>query len=468
MQVSELIFKKAKEHFFLALNHILEENWIGAERELKISLQYVPNRVSTITNLCATLIKLKKVEEAGDLIEKALTLDPENSELLLNKGILFSEKKRYSDALASYERSIELKPDYAEAWNNRGVALNDLKRHDEALASYERSIELKPDYAEAIYNKALLQLTQRDFLQGFKNYLWRWQTKNFPDKPLQTFLPFCNSESIDDRVFLWAEQGLGDEIFYASMLSQANSIWPKITLSADKRLLSIFKRSFPRIEVIDRKSNNSARVEKDFTAQAPIGSLGYLLKLDSELIASSRKPFLLPDNEKTLQIKQNPPFASGKLVCGLAWKSSNANFGDAKSVSLWDFMPLFNNKNLSFVNLQYGNVNADIKQINNQLNTNLYQLKDLDLFNDIDGLLSTIDACDLVVTTSNVTAHLAGSIGKRGCVLVPFSKGRIWYWHLNNLYSFWYPSLRVFYQDHPNNWSSTINQMTLWLEENWT
>jgi len=145
MQESDLIFEKAKEHFFLGLDHISKERWNDAEKELKISLDYIPNRVSTLTNLCATLIKLKKFQEASDLIEKTRTIDPQNAELILNHGILLAEEKRHEEALASYERAIEFKPDYAEAWLNRGVALNDLKRYEEALANYERAIELKPD-----------------------------------------------------------------------------------------------------------------------------------------------------------------------------------------------------------------------------------------------------------------------------------------------------------------------------------
>jgi len=153
MQESDSMFQKAKEHFLLALDHISKKSWDEAEKELQISLDYIPNRISTLTNLCATLIKQKKFQEASNLIKKARTIDPENVELILNHGLLLAEEKQYVEAVASYDRAIELKPDYAEAWSNRGIALNELKRHEEALASYERSIELNPDYAEAWSNR---------------------------------------------------------------------------------------------------------------------------------------------------------------------------------------------------------------------------------------------------------------------------------------------------------------------------
>jgi hypothetical protein len=159
------------------------------------------------------------------------------------------------------------------------------------------------------------------------------------------------------------------------------------------------------------------------------------------------------------------PFTSDKIVCGLAWSSINKDFGNEKSIDLIELEPILKNPKLEFINLQYGQTHSDIQKVREHFGIDIHQIEGLDIFHDIDGLLSLIQACDLVITTSNVTAHLAGSIGKKGCVLVPFSKGKIWYWHLNDLYSFWYPSLRVFYQDNPDGWISTVNQMINWIQE---
>jgi hypothetical protein len=134
-------------------------------------------------------------------------------------------------------------------------------------------------------------------------------------------------------------------------------------------------------------------------------------------------------------------------------------------MNLTELEPLFANPDLSFVNLQYGSVDADIRQASDLFKTEIHQVPGLDVFNDIDGLLALIEACDLVITTSNLTAHLAGSIGKRGCVIVPFAKGRIWYWHLSDTFSLWYPSLRVFYQQDPKSWSGTISEVADWIKQ---
>ena len=103
--------------------------------------------------------------------------------------------------------------------------------------------------------------------------------------------------------------------------------------------------------------------------------------------------------------------------------------------------PLLLIENLEFVSLQYGSTKDEIEFIEKSIGKKIHMVDGLDLYNDIDGLVALIDRCDFVVTTSNVTAHLTGSIGKKGIVLLPFSKGKIWYWHSGIGQSLWYPSL---------------------------
>ena len=156
-------------------------------------------------------------------------------------------------------------------------------------------------------------------------------------------------------------------------------------------------------------------------------------------------------------------FGSG-LVCGVAWKSVNPKIGAAKSIDLESLEPLLGLPGVQFVNLQYGDVKNEIQHLKSTLSVDIHQVPGLDVFSDIDGLLALIDACDVIVTTSNVTAHLAGSIGKRAAILVPHSTGKIWYWHHNDKHSFWYPSLRLFYQDNPLTWDQTLEDCADWVK----
>jgi len=453
---------KAWSNRGVALNDLRRHAEALASYERAIELQ--PDYAKAWSNRGVALSDLRRHDEALASCEQAIGLKPGYAEAWSNRGVALNDLRRHEEALASYERAIELKSNYAEAWSNRGVALNDLRRHEEALASYERAIELKPDYAEAIYSKGLLQLSHKEFLGGFENYLWRWKTRSFSSPALMTDLPLCDRTKGGESLLLWAEQGIGDEIFYAGLLAQALERFSSIRLVADRRLHLTLSRSFPTITLFERGQTLKPESLKGMDSQAPIGNLAYVLGLDSEAILSTRGPFLVADRERRDELRLLAPFSNGKTICGLAWKSHNKDFGEEKSIGLEQLEPILTNTRLEFVNLQYGDVDADIQKVRDRFDVKIHQIKGVDAHNDIDGLLALIDACDIVVTTSNVTAHLAGSIGKRGCVFVPLAKGRIWYWHPGDVDSFWYPGLKVFHQRDMRDWTDTIRQATTWID----
>jgi len=453
---------KAWSNRGVALNDLRRHAEALASYERAIELQ--PDYAKAWSNRGVALSDLRRHDEALASCEQAIGLKPGYAEAWSNRGVALNDLRRHEEALASYERAIELKSNYAEAWSNRGVALNDLRRHEEALASYERAIELKPDYAEAIYSKGLLQLSHKEFLGGFENYLWRWKTRSFSSPALMTDLPLCDRTKGGESLLLWAEQGIGDEIFYAGLLAQALERFSSIRLVADRRLHLTLSRSFPTITLFERGQTLKPESLKGMDSQAPIGNLAYVLGLDSEAILSTRGPFLVADRERRDELRLLAPFSNGKTICGLAWKSHNKDFGEEKSIGLEQLEPILTNTRLEFVNLQYGDVDADIQKVRDRFDVKIHQIKGVDAHNDIDGLLALIDACDIVVTTSNVTAHLAGSIGRRGCVFVPLAKGRIWYWHPGDVDSFWYPGLKVFHQRDMRDWTDTIRQATTWID----
>ena len=498
--------KKAVE-----LNPTNPEAWLNYGRSLsnlglnidaldvyKNSLQINPNYTEAFLNIGATLKDLDRYDEAINYADKALSINPTLSEAWSNRGIALKELKRYDEALASYDQAISLKPDYHDAWSNkgvtlgdlkrydealasynqaislkpdyheawfnRGVTLNELKRYDEALASYDQAISLKPEYAEAYNNRGIIRLSLRNFQQGFADCGYRWKSKDFPSKPQKTTLPSCAETGLKGHLLIWAEQGIGDEIFYASLLPTLATREVSITLSADKRLHPIYKRSFPKIDIIDKEILLTSSVDTGFDAQSPIGDLGYLLGVDEAAIKATRSPYLKGDTTRRDDIcKVIAGFGSG-ITCGIAWKSTNKQFGADKSISLSSFEALLCSPGIQFVNLQYGDVKDEIQQVKSKFLVDIHQVPNVDVFQDLDGLLALIDACDVIVTTSNVTAHLAGSLGKLAAVLVPYGKGKIWYWHHNDEKSFWYPSLRLFYQDNPLSWNNPIKDCSDWIK----
>jgi len=138
--------------------------------------------------------------------------------------------------------------------------------------------------------------------------------------------------------------------------------------------------------------------------------------------------------------------------------------GASKSVNITYLEPLFKIKKLNFLNLKYGDVSDELLEAEKKFGIKIDSIENLDLFNDIEKLISTIDLCDIVVTVSNVTAHLAGSIGEKAAVLVPYGRGKIWYWHHRSGSSLWYPQLKIFHQETATTWTEEIGKACQWIE----
>ena len=436
-----------------------------AEYDKAIAIK--PDFASAYSNRGIALRGLKRLDDALTSYELAIKIKPDYAEAYYNRGIAQSELNYSDEALASYDKAIEINPDYIQAYSNRGNVLQDLNRLDEALASNDRAIEINPDYAEAYWNKSLIYLMIGDFYKGWDLYTKRWNVKSNVSKKLDTKIPNWDGRTDNNKIkiLFWAEQGIGDEIFYFGILKNLTEINSKITFSADIRLHTLFKRSMPEVEFIDRNNIDVECNENSFDYQAPIGDIGLMCSVNSALKHKKPKPFFIINKlNKTGSIKINKKF-NHKALCGISWKSANQNIGSSKSLDLIELSPLLIIEGVEFVSLQYGSTKDEINFVEKKIGKKIHIVEELDIYNDIDGLVSLISDCDFIVTTSNITAHLAGSIGKKGIVLLPFSKGKIWYWHSGKGQSTWYPSLLLTSQTEMNNWAEPITKSKEWILE---
>jgi tetratricopeptide (TPR) repeat protein len=423
-----------------------------------------PDHAEAFHNRGAVLQMLGRYADAVEAYTETLRLKPDHAEAFFNRGNSLALQGRNDEALPDYAEAIRLKPGHAGAFNNRGLALQDLGRFDEALAGYSEAIRLRPGFPGASVNRARLRLFRRDLRAGFAEFHHRWHEPSPTSLPQPTTLPACRPDTLRGRLLLWAEQGIGDEVFFAGLLPELLKRDVSVTLTADRRLHAIFARSFPQVGLLDRAVAMRASIDGGYDAQAPMGDLARLLDVDAASVEATRAVYLKADERRREEMRAKLAALGGRRVCGIAWRSANKRFSAAKSIDPAQLRPLLDTPDTVFVNLQYGAVDAELEALHAQTGFRIHRIEGLDVREDIDGLAALIDACDAVVTVSNVTAHLAGALGKRGAVLVPYSKGRLWYWHQGDERSLWYPGLRVFWQDEPSGWSRAIEDCARWLQ----
>ena len=149
---------------------------------------------------------------------------------------------------------------------------------------------------------------------------------------------------------------------------------------------------------------------------------------------------------------------------GISWYSNNKRIGGGKSMSLMSLLPVIQTNKISFINLQYGNHLKEIRDFNKNTGIKIFDLKDIDKFNDFESLAALIDSLDLFITVSNTTAHLAGAIGKETWVMAPKNDSLLFYWNTGKNITPWYPSIKIFQKT--TTWDTTINEVNIRLQ-NW-
>jgi tetratricopeptide (TPR) repeat protein len=406
------------------------------------------------SNKGLTLLEMKQYEEANTHFEEAIRLNNKHVEAWVNRAILFLSKNKINEARDCIRIALQIDPSHHGALLNLCLINSICGNVNDAIKTYHDLIRSDPNYAEAHHNLALLLLSLFRFSEGWLEYDWRWSVGDCNSSYLQTSKKFWDGKPSNNTIFIWSEQGIGDQILYASVLADLVNFPNKKIISVHQKLLPLFQRSFPEFEVV---SDKSALAETEYDEHLPIASLPKFFRSSIDDFKKQKYPYLIPDASKlgVIHLQQLPR----GLKCGISWRSSNEKVGEEKSMPLMLLRPILDLPGLVPVNLQYGDISKEIAETNRELGCSIIQIKDLDIYDDIDGLLALIDRCDVVVTTSNSTAHLAGAIGKETYLIVPTARGKFWYWHDVDGESLWYPSIRIFKQIEPGNWSHPIQEV---------
>jgi hypothetical protein len=217
-----------------------------------------------------------------------------------------------------------------------------------------------------------------------------------------------------DNLFVYGEQGLGDEIMYASIIADAMPHAKQIHLECDKRLKGLFKRSFPGVEV-----HGTRRVAKDWAegiqidAGCAAGSLAYLYRHDRS--ACPRTPYLIADPERRIQWRAL--FDSWKKpVIGIAWSGGRASTQRrTRRVGVEAFRPLIERTDAVFVSLQYEDPTDEIAESGLPVR-HIHRACQSPDFDDTAAFVAELEYIIGVHTTVH---HLAGAMGKPSTILVP-------------------------------------------------
>lgn len=453
-----------------------------AEKTLHAGLKARPDSPELRATLGALAHDMGRSAEAAAALEDVLRADPRHPLARRYLGNVARDLGRYEEADAHYRLVLETTPDDADALLNRADALGELGRRADALDILADLRRRWPDRVDIRYRGALALLNEGEFDPGWAEYTWRTKTAE------HRAVRFAHLPRLDDLVFagrkvvIWGDQGIGDEIIYGSFLLDLRTDAARIVCEIDKRLLAPFRRSFPEITFVGRvpgprlplgvSDEEASRLWAGgsldphlagATHQIALPDLGRWLRPEF-----SRFPrhtgYLRPDRARVEVFRRRLVRQPGERVVGVSWRSRNRDFSGHKSIELRALLDSLPAEGVRLVNLQYGDVRDEVAQAARATGREVEIVADLDHFNDIDGLAALVGACDRIVTVSNVTAHIAGSIGTPAALLCPRVQGKPWYWFRDRSDSPWYPSLRVFRQAADGAWDRALSECSAWLD----
>lgn len=457
------ITEATKEIFTRAFDAHRIGNIADAERLYLETIAHEPGHFEAVNNLGVICIQQQRYDEAVVYFQSALDIEPEyplahanmgsaltplgrpletlwhcrrahelnptNTPTLTNMSDAFAALGRFKEMEAITLHALELSPAMPEALLNLGVAMWGLGDTLAASDLFERVRTMKDRGSErAAHNSGVIALARGDYFKGWTDYEARFGaerlTRRYTDHQ-----QWDGSARPHGVLLVVAEQGIGDEILYASMMRDAAKRFEGAVIwEMDVRLIPLFEGAVPKVKLLAR-SLASPSTYAGVTHRCDLGGLGKFLRVKPQDFPGV--PYITPTSFRMFGGDQ-------PLRVGISWRSINTVNGIDKTVPLehWrDVLTRLHGGGAEIVSLQYGET-PELDAFP------FVKRPDYDARFDLESLANTVVGCDHVVTVSNSTAHLAGACGVPTTVLLADGMGRYWYWG-NGDTTPWYPKTKI-------------------------
>lgn len=308
-------------------------------------------------------------------------------------------------------------------------------------------------------------LLTHEFGAGWDAYAYRGIAfgRNFRTLPVAKW----NGEPLaGKKLIVLAEQALGDQVMFASCLPDLKAQAPSsITVEVIKRVSKTLARSFPDMEVLSSTQKADFRWLDDIEAFdyfVPIGDLPRFFRRSVD--SFPRKPYLVADPQRVAYwVSRLQETIGAPPYIGISWRGgTDATRKNARTMQLRDFRPLAELLKRPLVSLQYGEVEADIAQAQDQGLNIVHWPEGIA---DLDEFAALIAALDGVVTVCNTTVHFTGALGKPGWVLAPIVPEWRYGWRAE--FMPWYSEIAVLRQTQLDDWVNPMARAVDAVRDRW-
>ncbi len=413
-----------------------------------------PDSACAFANLAAALIGTDDLDEAVACARKAVVLDGGFSTAHQNLGEALKFLGRYNESESAFRQAITLNPQNLNAYIGLSSVQFVQDQVDEAKDTLKSALSVDPSHADAALSLGRISVWEKDLSGFWEAYAHRWDLGKSNSFGRRFFSPpLWQGESLDGKsLLIWGEQGIGDEILFAGLIPDLSGEVSTCVMEAEPRLVSLFARSFPDIEIIPREDPphpGTKAVEFDY--QTPSGDLLRWFRPEFKGFRSLGG-YLKACPDKVAEIRgRYKALGEGRIV-GISWHSALK-----KRVSLDHWGEILSATGVQFVSLQYGDRKDEIEEANSQFGASVFFDKKVDPLTDMDTFAAQVAALDAVVTIDNSTLAVAAALDVPTFALIPIFCD--WRYLSDDKSNIWHDCLRQYQQKNPGDWSEAIAEL---------
>jgi tetratricopeptide (TPR) repeat protein len=415
-----------------------------------------PDSAPAGNNLALCLRELDRYDEAEAEARRALALAPGDAWTLANLALVLRELGRPQEARALLEPQLARHAGSADVRCALAAALQDLGDLDGARAQFDAALARQPDFGAVRLARGMLRLARGEFAGGWDDYEGRYDSAETPRRGFP-FLEW-NGGAVGDRaVLVYAEQGLGDELMFASCLPDLIAEARRVVIECDPRLGALFARSFPAAAVFGvARGAGQGWLDRagPIDVQAAAGSLPRRYRRAAEDFPR-HSGYLRADPARVERYRERLAGLGPGRKVGLAWRGGLMRTRRAvRSIAPEALAPLLARGDLRLVSLQHDASDEDLARLRAAAGRPPEHWPAV--LADLDETAALISALDATIAVCSSVVHLGGALGARVLALVPTSPE--WRYLRSGDRLPWYPSVDLIRQEKAGQWAPVIGR----------
>ena len=389
----------------------MERYEVGAEL-MRRALLGDPRSPAIHSNLGTTLEQWGRLDEAVAVYKAGIKLSARDWILQNNLGSCYARMGCRALAIQAFEKALRFGGDTAELLTNYAATLADTGNFEKAEPYFKRALERDPTPSALQFAYGAQLQKQGRWKEGWHFYERRFLKSTWSVR--QRYFPqpvWDGAAAVGKSLLLWGEQGIGDEIRFASMIPDVIDQGAAVTVECAPKLAPLFARSFPGATIEAAPFARGESGEVAFDGQLPMGSLGSLYR-DAPDKFPRRPGYLIPDRDRKSELANRVRSLGKGPKVGICWRSGLAGaFRNDYYTSIRELGPMLKVSGITFVNLQYDVRQEEIQEAKSRFGIELHCLEGLDLKDDLDGAAALTATLDLVVSAATSVSCMGGALG---------------------------------------------------------